>query len=131
MSKPKEKPFKRKVVKPKKEKKNPLDLLCNDEQRAKLKEIASRGGVVICTGSAYAPYEDFYKGVRMYMKNPTFNGVALFDTHAIFKKNWMRPIYVLTLNDVGNKNVLHSIRELKSGKLYQRYLYHLEEQSTT
>lgn len=131
MSKPKEKPFKRKTVKPKKEKKNPLDLLCNEEQRAKLKEIAFRGGVVICTGSTYAPYEDFYKGMRMYMKNPTFNGVALFDTHSIFKKNWMRPIYVLTLNDVGNKNVLHSIRELKGGKLYQRYLYHPENPSAT
>lgn len=131
MSKPKEKPFKRKTVKPKKEKKNPLDLLCNEEQRAKLKEIAFRGGVVICTGSTYAPYEDFYKGMRMYMKNLTFNGVALFDTHSIFKKNWMRPIYVLTLNDVGNKNVLHSIRELKGGKLYQWYLYHPENPSAT
>lgn len=51
MAKPKEKPFKRKAVKPKKEKKNPLDSMCNEEQRTKLKEIAARGGVVICTGS--------------------------------------------------------------------------------
>lgn len=124
MAQPKEKPFKRKRVKQLQVKPNPLDLLCSSYQRELLKEIAQIGGVIICSGSDGAPVTEFYRGCRMYMRNPTFNGVAMFDTHIVYKNNWLRPTYILTLNDVGNRNILHSIRELKNGRLLQRYLYH-------
>lgn len=126
MAKPKEKPFKRKVVKQKPEKKNPLDTLCNDDQRKRLQEIIRRGGVIICTGDSFAPYQEFFKGLRMYMRNPTFNGVAMYDTHVVYKNNWTRPLYLLTLNDAGNTNILHSIREIKGRQVCSRYVYHPE-----
>lgn len=127
MAKAKEKPFKRKVVKPKKEKVNPLDTLCNEDQRKRLQEIARRGACVILTGDQFAPYQEFFKGIRMYMKNPTFNGVAMYVTHVVYKNNWTRPLYLLTLNDAGNANILHSIREIKGRAVYSRYVYHPED----
>ncbi len=129
MAKPKERPFKRKEFKEDTLKKNPLSSLCSEEQIKLLTNAATRGGAFICSGHAHAPYGDFYKGLRMLMHTPTFNGLTVFDSNIVFKQNWMRPIYVLTLNDAGNKNILHSIRELQSGKLRQRYLFHPEEAS--
>ncbi len=124
MARKKEKPFKRKEVK--EVKKKPLESLCNEDQLQLLRNAIAQGAIFILTGSAKAPYHEFHKGLYLEMKVPTSNGATLFDTNVVFKNNWERPIFMLTLNDVGNENILHSIREIKAGRIYSRYIYHPE-----
>lgn len=110
-------------MEPVREKENPLDKLCNSEQRRHLKKIASCGACIIITGDKLAPYQEFFRGIRMYMRNPTFNGVAMYDTHIVYKNNWLRPLYLLTLNDVNSSNILHSIQKISGKYIYSLHLY--------
>lgn len=117
-----EKRFRRKEVK-QKEKKTLLPTFMSEEQIELLKDYIKRGAVFTATGSVHAPKREVLRGLTQEMKSPTFNGFACYDARVAIKEATERPFIILTLNDFGNKNILHSIREVKGEKIYFRYRY--------
>ncbi len=104
-------------------KNHPLVNLCDAEQLKVLYDYIKLGAAFICTGKEKSPIKVIMKGLRMEMDYPTDNGVALYDTKVLYKYNWMRPIVVVTLTAPGSLSAIHSIREVKNGRIYTKYLY--------
>lgn len=86
---------------------------CTTEELNVLKEWIAKGAVFIVLGSEHTYTRQFYKGLHQIMVQPTYNGACIYDAYIAYPNAFDRPYIVVTLNDICNKEKIHSIKELE------------------
>ena len=97
--------------------------LCNKAQVELIRKYIYRGAAFIVLGSEFAPITQMQKAIYREMTMPCSNGIMMYDSRTPFKKQYEREIVTISLNDEGNKNLVHSIKLLGAVRSKTLYAY--------
>lgn len=111
--------FKRKVYPRAKE--STLPEFTTIKQLAVLRTVMRNGSAIVVLGSENSPRKELLSSISKEFVSPTSNGIMVYDANVPYKNQQDRDIIVVSINDCGNSNIIHSIKKL--GNERSRTLY--------
>lgn len=103
----------------------------NDEQLKILRKLISNGSAIMVFGSEHSPRKVLLNCFRMEMVSPTSNGIMIYDANVPYKEQQERDVITISVNDWGNKNIIHSIKRLGAERSRTLYSYTPQEEGAT
>lgn len=93
------------------------------EQLKIINRCLKNGSAFIILGSEHSPRKELLNCLRLEMKSPTSNGVMAYDANIPYTEQCARDIITISINDWGNKNIIHSIKRLGPERSRTLYAY--------
>lgn len=82
-------------------------------------------------GSENSPRRELLNSIRLELKNPTSNGIMVYDANVPYKSQQDRDVIQVSVNDWGNANIIHSIKRLGAERSRTLYAYNPVDEEAT